>query len=95
GPAYADLGSDPARCRSIAACFAAVARGTVCDCRHHGWTDPAAGRRPDGTRKAEQRATEWMHFESLSDYLDPTDPSRTVEGHPAPLRATLVATAAG
>ncbi len=47
------------------------------------------------TSTDEQRATEWMHFESLTDYLDPTDPSRTVEGHPAPLRATLVATAAG
>ncbi|TVO78746.1 MAG: tRNA 5-methoxyuridine(34)/uridine 5-oxyacetic acid(34) synthase CmoB [Sedimenticola selenatireducens] len=40
----------------------------------------------------EQRATDWMHFESLVDYLDPDDPSRTIEGHPAPLRATLIAT---
>lgn len=41
------------------------------------------------TTTAEQRRTEWMHFESLADYLDPNDPSKTVEGHPAPLRAVL------
>ncbi|MEN8169131.1 MAG: tRNA 5-methoxyuridine(34)/uridine 5-oxyacetic acid(34) synthase CmoB [Pseudomonadota bacterium] len=40
----------------------------------------------------EQRRTEWMHFESLADYLDPNDPKRTVEGHPAPIRAVLKAT---
>ena len=40
---------------------------------------------------AEQRRTEWMHFESLADFLDPEDPTRTIEGHPAPLRAVLVA----
>ncbi|MCW8944951.1 MAG: tRNA 5-methoxyuridine(34)/uridine 5-oxyacetic acid(34) synthase CmoB [Sedimenticola sp.] len=45
------------------------------------------------TTTEEQRSTDWMHFESLSDYLDPNDHSRTIEGHPAPLRATLVATA--
>jgi tRNA (mo5U34)-methyltransferase len=39
----------------------------------------------------EQRSTEWMTFESLSDYLDPADPSRTVEGHPAPKRAVVIA----
>jgi tRNA (mo5U34)-methyltransferase len=39
----------------------------------------------------EQRRTEWMRFESLADFLDPADPSRTVEGHPAPLRALCVA----
>jgi tRNA (mo5U34)-methyltransferase len=39
----------------------------------------------------EQRATEWMSFESLSDYLDPADHSRTLEGYPAPLRATVIA----
>ncbi|MBE0509307.1 MAG: tRNA 5-methoxyuridine(34)/uridine 5-oxyacetic acid(34) synthase CmoB [Gammaproteobacteria bacterium] len=41
------------------------------------------------TTVEEQRATPWMHFESLRDYLDPRDPSRTVEGYPAPLRAML------
>ncbi|MES9846545.1 MAG: tRNA 5-methoxyuridine(34)/uridine 5-oxyacetic acid(34) synthase CmoB, partial [Candidatus Sedimenticola sp. 6PFRAG5] len=44
------------------------------------------------TSTDEQRATGWMRFESLADYLDPTDPSRTVEGHPAPRRAIIVAT---
>ncbi|WP_372808825.1 DUF1698 domain-containing protein, partial [Pontiella sp.] len=41
----------------------------------------------------EQRSTDWMTFESLPDYLDPTDPSKTVEGLPAPKRAVVVATA--
>lgn len=40
----------------------------------------------------EQRSTEWMRFDSLPDFLDPTDHSKTAEGHPAPLRATIVAT---
>ena len=44
------------------------------------------------TTTAEQRATEWMTFHSLADFLDPNDPSRSIEGHPAPLRATFVAT---
>lgn len=39
----------------------------------------------------EQRSTEWMRFQSLPDFLDPEDPSRTCEGYPAPLRATLLA----
>ncbi len=43
------------------------------------------------TTVQEQRRTEWMHFESLADYLDPQDPGRTVEGHPAPKRAMLKA----
>ena len=44
------------------------------------------------TSTEEQRATDWMTFHSLSDFLDPQDPSKTAEGYPAPLRATLVAT---
>ncbi|MCF7822528.1 MAG: tRNA 5-methoxyuridine(34)/uridine 5-oxyacetic acid(34) synthase CmoB [Mariprofundaceae bacterium] len=40
----------------------------------------------------EQRATEWMQFESLPDFLDPDDRSRTIEGYPAPRRATMIAT---
>lgn len=40
----------------------------------------------------EQRTTEWMQFDSLPDFLDPSDPSRTVEGYPSPLRAVLIAT---
>ncbi|HEY9035641.1 MAG TPA: tRNA 5-methoxyuridine(34)/uridine 5-oxyacetic acid(34) synthase CmoB [Pseudomonadales bacterium] len=39
----------------------------------------------------EQRATDWMTFQSLADFLDPIDPSRTIEGHPAPVRAIVVA----
>jgi len=38
----------------------------------------------------EQRATDWMTFESLSDFLDPNDVSKTVEGYPAPRRATII-----
>ncbi|RAR62188.1 MULTISPECIES: tRNA 5-methoxyuridine(34)/uridine 5-oxyacetic acid(34) synthase CmoB [Halomonadaceae] len=40
----------------------------------------------------EQRATEWMSFQSLADFLDPEDPRLTIEGHPAPRRAVLIAT---
>lgn len=43
------------------------------------------------TTTEEQRATEWMSFESLIDYLDPQNPSLTVEGHPAPVRAVFSA----
>lgn len=41
----------------------------------------------------EQRATAWMDFESLADFLDPKDSRRTIEGHPAPMRAVVIATA--
>ncbi|MEE4172698.1 MAG: tRNA 5-methoxyuridine(34)/uridine 5-oxyacetic acid(34) synthase CmoB [Xanthomonadales bacterium] len=43
------------------------------------------------TTPREQRSTAWMRFESLDRCLDPGDPTRTVEGHPAPVRALLVA----
>jgi tRNA (mo5U34)-methyltransferase len=43
------------------------------------------------TTTDEQRTTEWMTFESLAQALDPTDPGRTVEGHPAPVRAAVLA----
>ncbi|MBC1185837.1 tRNA 5-methoxyuridine(34)/uridine 5-oxyacetic acid(34) synthase CmoB [Kluyvera sichuanensis] len=43
------------------------------------------------TSTEEQRRTEWMITESLADFLDPNDPSKTVEGYPAPLRAVLIA----
>ncbi|GIU42247.1 tRNA 5-methoxyuridine(34)/uridine 5-oxyacetic acid(34) synthase CmoB [Shewanella colwelliana] len=46
----------------------------------------------DVTSLAEQRSTPWMPNESLVDYLDPSDISLTVEGYPAPKRATFVAT---
>ena len=45
------------------------------------------------TTTAEQRSTAWMTFESLADFLDPRDPARTIEGHPAPRRAIVLATA--
>lgn len=45
------------------------------------------------TTVEEQRSTEWMTFESLPDFLDPTDASKTIEGYPAPIRAVLTARA--
>ncbi|MDZ7642882.1 MAG: tRNA 5-methoxyuridine(34)/uridine 5-oxyacetic acid(34) synthase CmoB [Woeseiaceae bacterium] len=43
------------------------------------------------TTPDEQRTTEWMPFESLAEALDPADPTRTVEGWPAPRRAAVIA----
>ena len=43
------------------------------------------------TSVEEQRATDWMRFQSLPEFLDPADHSRTVEGLPAPTRAVLLA----
>lgn len=43
------------------------------------------------TTMEEQRSTKWMKFQSLKDFLDPNDPSLTIEGHPAPNRAVYVA----
>ena len=43
------------------------------------------------TSTDEQRRTDWMINESLSDYLDPHNPALTVEGYPAPKRAVLIA----
>lgn len=45
------------------------------------------------TTTDEQRSTEWMRFHSLSDYLSPDDATKTIEGHPRPLRAVFRATA--
>ena len=42
------------------------------------------------TTTEEQRPTQWMRFESLADTLDPENPQRTIEGHPAPVRAIVV-----
>ena len=39
----------------------------------------------------EQRTTRFMPFKSLSDALDPSDNSLTIEGHPAPKRAIVIA----
>lgn len=39
----------------------------------------------------EQRSTDWMRYQSLPDFLDPKDHSKTIEGLPAPMRAVLIA----
>jgi len=44
------------------------------------------------TTTEEQRRTEWMTTESLAEFLDPKDPTKTIEGYPAPVRAVLIAT---
>lgn len=44
------------------------------------------------TTTEEQRRTPWMQFQSLGDFLDPQDSSKTVEGYPAPIRAAIRAT---
>ncbi len=43
------------------------------------------------TELDEQRKTEWVDTESLNDFLDPNDPTRTVEGYPAPKRVYMKA----
>lgn len=47
------------------------------------------------TTPDEQRSTEWMSFESLADALMPGDPTRTVEGWPAPRRVVVTTTKPG
>ena len=42
------------------------------------------------TRTDEQRTTDWMRFESLAEALDPQNPTQTVEGLPAPVRAIVL-----
>jgi tRNA (mo5U34)-methyltransferase len=41
----------------------------------------------------EKRSTDWMQYQSLTDFLDVDDKTKTAEGYPAPLRATLIAEA--
>ena len=41
----------------------------------------------------EQRSTDWMQYQSLTDFLDAEDKTKTAEGYPAPFRATLIAEA--
>jgi tRNA (mo5U34)-methyltransferase len=60
------------------------------------WLRRAGFRHPDVvdvtmTTIDEQRRTDWMPFDSLAEALDPADPSKTVEGWPAPHRATIIA----
>ncbi|MCK5647610.1 MAG: tRNA 5-methoxyuridine(34)/uridine 5-oxyacetic acid(34) synthase CmoB [Gammaproteobacteria bacterium] len=43
------------------------------------------------TSTQEQRTTSWMPYESLQDFLDPQDENKTIEGYPAPKRATFIA----
>ena len=45
------------------------------------------------TSLEEQRSTDWMQYQSLTDFLDAEDKTKTREGYPAPLRATLIAEA--
>ena len=47
------------------------------------------------TTTEEQRPTDWMSFHSLPQFLDPEDATRTREGHPAPVRAVMMARAPG
>ncbi|WP_031433962.1 tRNA 5-methoxyuridine(34)/uridine 5-oxyacetic acid(34) synthase CmoB [Methylomarinum vadi] len=42
----------------------------------------------------EQRSTEWMTFYSLRDFLDSENPTLTIEGYPAPIRAVFTASVA-
>ena len=39
----------------------------------------------------EQRVTDWTFNQSLGDFLDPNDATKTIEGYPAPQRVALVA----
>jgi len=39
----------------------------------------------------EQRRTDWADIDSLQDFLEPNDPSRTIEGYPAPWRYYAIA----
>jgi tRNA (mo5U34)-methyltransferase len=39
-----------------------------------------------------QRKTEWMDFESYSDFIDPLNSDLTIEGYPAPIRVFIKAT---
>ncbi len=43
------------------------------------------------TESNEQRKTEWIETQSLEDFLDPNDYSKTVEGYPAPKRVYIKA----
>ena len=43
------------------------------------------------TETNEQRKTDWIDTQSLEDYLDPVDKTKTVEGYPAPKRVYIKA----
>jgi tRNA (mo5U34)-methyltransferase len=42
------------------------------------------------TTLEEQRKTDWMPWESLQDFLSPSDENKTIEGYPAPRRAIFI-----
>ncbi|MDP3292954.1 MAG: tRNA 5-methoxyuridine(34)/uridine 5-oxyacetic acid(34) synthase CmoB [Sulfuricurvum sp.] len=41
------------------------------------------------TTSDEQRKTDWIESQSLEDFLDPADSSKTIEGYPAPKRGYI------
>lgn len=41
------------------------------------------------TTSDEQRKTDWIESQSLEDFLDPADNTKTVEGYPAPIRGYI------
>ena len=43
------------------------------------------------TSNEEQRTTQWSNQKSLSDFLDPNDSTKTIEGYPAPKRMIIKA----
>jgi len=43
------------------------------------------------TQPNEQRKTKWINSQSLEDFLDPNDSSKTIEGYPAPKRVYIKA----
>ena len=43
------------------------------------------------TEHNEQRKTEWIETQSLEDFLDPNDNTKTIEGYPAPKRVYIKA----
>lgn len=43
------------------------------------------------TTSQEQRKTEWIDTQSLEDFLNPQDSSKTIEGYPAPKRVYILA----
>ncbi|RUO67202.1 tRNA 5-methoxyuridine(34)/uridine 5-oxyacetic acid(34) synthase CmoB [Idiomarina ramblicola] len=43
------------------------------------------------TSTEEQRRTDWMTGESLANFLDPNDATKTIEGYQAPIRAVITA----
>ena len=47
------------------------------------------------TSTEEQRTTKWMRFESLQQCLEPGNLELTIEGHPAPIRAVILASKPG